>query len=48
MLTEPQKELRKSKSDSLKPKRKQKETKETKAPAFGETMLSQDTAEWPF
>jgi hypothetical protein len=25
-----------------------KETKVPKAPAFGETMLSQDTAEWPF
>jgi hypothetical protein len=48
MLTEPQKELCKSKSDFLKHKRKQKEAKETKVPAFGETMLSQDTTEWPF
>ncbi len=46
--TEQQKVFWKSKSVFFETQKKSKETKVPKAPAFVETMLSQDTAEWPF
>jgi hypothetical protein len=48
LVTKPQKVLCKSKSIFFETQKESKETKVPKVPAFGEFILFQDTAEWPF
>jgi hypothetical protein len=48
IYTKPQKVLCKSKSVLFETQKRSRETKVPKVLSFGETMLYQDTVEWPF